>query len=176
MKESAKLAISYIRAHAKSLGVDPDFYKNKDIHLHVPEGAVPKDGPSAGVAILCAITSALSGRPVRSDISMTGELTLTGSVLPIGGLKEKTSAAYAAGVRRILIPKDNEADLEKIDGVVRDGAQFILMSSASDALREVFAQRSRPLLMHIPTPELPRTQALADDIPSAPVRAPYKNA
>jgi len=176
MKESAKLAISYIRAHAKSLGVDPDFYKNKDIHLHVPEGAVPKDGPSAGVAILCAITSALTGRPARSDISMTGELTLTGNVLPIGGLKEKTSAAYAAGVRRILIPKDNEADLEKIDGVVRNGAQFVLMSSASDALKEVFAQRNRPLMMHITTPELPRTQALADDIPSAPVRAPYKNA
>lgn len=134
MKESAHLGISYIRAHAKELSVPQDFYKTRDIHIHVPEGAVPKDGPSAGVTMLSAMVSALSRRPARSDTSMTGELTLTGRVLAIGGLKEKTSAAYAAGVKNIIIPKDNEADLEEIDPSVRENVHFILASHAEDVL------------------------------------------
>lgn len=137
MKESAHIGISYIRAHAKELGIAPDFYKTKDIHIHVPEGATPKDGPSAGVTMLSAMVSALSSRPARSDTSMTGELTLTGRVLAIGGLKEKTSAAYAAGVRRIIIPKDNEADLEEIDPTVRENVHFILAKNANDVLPEI---------------------------------------
>ena len=138
MKESAHIGVSYIRAHAKQLSIDPDFYKNKDIHIHVPEGAVPKDGPSAGITILCAMISALSQRPARCDTSMTGELTLRGRVMAIGGLKEKTSAAYAAGVKRILIPRDNEADLEEIDPVVRENVKFYMLSCAEDAISEIF--------------------------------------
>ena len=135
MKESARLGVSYIRAHADELGVDPAFASNKDLHIHVPEGAVPKDGPSAGVTILTALASALSGRPVRRDIAMTGELTLTGKVLPIGGLREKTTAAYTAGIRTILIPKNNISDLDDIDPVVRAEVEFIPCSDASDVLR-----------------------------------------
>ena len=139
MKESAGIGVSYIRAHADDLGIAPDFYKTKDIHIHVPEGATPKDGPSAGITMLCAMVSALSKRPARPDISMTGELTLTGRVIAIGGLREKTSAAYAAGVRRILIPRDNEADLEEIDPAVRENVEFTLISRASDALNVIFS-------------------------------------
>ncbi len=142
MKESAHIGISYIRAHASELGIAPDFYKTKDIHIHVPEGATPKDGPSAGVTMLSAMVSALSGDPARSDTSMTGELTLTGRVLAIGGLKEKTSAAYAAGVRRIIIPRENEADLEEIDPMVRENVHFILASKASDVLPEIIVKKS----------------------------------
>jgi ATP-dependent Lon protease len=115
MKESARIAISYIRAHAKELGVDELFYKNKDLHIHFPEGATPKDGPSAGAAMVTALVSALSGVSVRRDLAMTGEVTLTGKVLPIGGLKEKTMAAAAAGVKTVLIPADNMRELPELD-------------------------------------------------------------
>jgi len=135
MKESARLAVSYIRAHADELGIPSDFYKTKDIHIHVPEGAVPKDGPSAGVSILTSLTSALSGRPIHRDIAMTGELTLTGRVLAIGGLKEKTTAAWSAGVTKVLIPWDNRADLAEIDPIVRDGLLFVPCKTAEEVLR-----------------------------------------
>ena len=115
MKESARIAVSYIRAHAAKLGISPDFHKNYDLHIHFPEGAIPKDGPSAGAAMATAITSALSGATVRHDLAMTGEITLTGEVLAIGGLKEKTMAAAAAGVSTVLIPADNMQDLPKLD-------------------------------------------------------------
>ena len=140
MKESARLAVSYIRAHAAELGVAPDFYKTKDIHIHVPEGATPKDGPSAGVSILTSLTSALSGRPVHRDIAMTGELTLTGRVLAIGGLKEKTTAAWSAGVTRVIIPYDNRADLEEIDPIVRQKLLFIPCRDAGEVLREALVK------------------------------------
>lgn len=135
MKESARLALSYIRAHAVELGVPADFYKTKDIHIHVPEGAVPKDGPSAGVSILTSLSSALSGRPVHRDIAMTGELTLTGRVLAIGGLKEKTTAAWTAGVTRVIIPADNKNDLAEIDQTVRAGLTFLPCSRAEEVLQ-----------------------------------------
>ena len=125
MKESAHIAVSYIREHSSDLGVDPDFYKTKDLHIHVPEGAVPKDGPSAGVTLVTALASELSGRPVRRDLAMTGEITLRGRVLAIGGLKEKTMAAYKAGIRTVCIPADNERDLKEIDPIVRDSLEFI---------------------------------------------------
>jgi len=134
MKESARTAISYIRAHADALKVDGEFYKTKDIHIHVPEGAVPKDGPSAGVSITTALTSELSGRPVRRDIAMTGEISLRGSVIAIGGLKEKTMAAYKAGVHTVLIPADNMDDLEDIDPVVRNELEFIPCKKLDDVL------------------------------------------
>ena len=134
MKESCEIAVSYIRANAEKLGIDPDFYKNYDIHIHVPEGAVPKDGPSAGITITTALVSVLSSKRVRNDVSMTGEITLRGNVLPIGGLKEKTLAAYAGGVKYIIIPKKNEKDLADIDKEVLNNVKFIPCSHISEVL------------------------------------------
>jgi len=142
MKESAHAAITYIRSRADSLGVAPDFYKTKDIHLHFPEGAVPKDGPSAGITIATALISALSGRKVSRGIAMTGEVTITGRVLPIGGLKEKTMAAFMAGVKTVLIPEENVRDLDDIEPIVRETLQFIPCSHMDDVVRAVFPQVS----------------------------------
>ncbi|MBR5088151.1 MAG: endopeptidase La, partial [Ruminiclostridium sp.] len=125
MKESGKIAVSLVRSIASTYNIDPEFYKNKDLHIHAPEGAVPKDGPSAGVTMTTALVSALSGMPVKRDIAMTGEITLHGKVLPIGGLKEKSMAAYKAGVKTVIIPKENEADLDEIDETVKDNVRFI---------------------------------------------------
>ena len=125
MKESAHAALSYIRSRADALGIDPDFYRNKDIHLHFPEGAVPKDGPSAGITVTVALISALTGTPVRRDVAMTGEITLRGRVLPIGGLREKTMAALRAGIHTVIIPEDNVPDLAEIDPLVRRELHFV---------------------------------------------------
>jgi ATP-dependent Lon protease len=125
MKESAKAALSYIRSRADVLGIAPDFYKTKDIHIHFPEGAVPKDGPSAGITMTIAMISALTGTPVRHDVAMTGEITLRGRVLPIGGLREKTMAALRAGIKTVIIPSENEPDLDKIDQLVRKQLNFV---------------------------------------------------
>ena len=140
MQESAKAAVSYIRKNCASLGIAPDFHKKLDIHIHVPEGAVPKDGPSAGVTITTALVSELSGRKVRSDVAMTGEITLTGRVLPIGGLKEKTMAAYKAGIKTLIIPKDNETDLEECDPLVRNEINFVFATVISDVLNVALAE------------------------------------
>ncbi len=129
MKESARAAVSYIRTNADKLKIDEEFYKNKDIHIHVPEGAVPKDGPSAGVTIATSLLSALSGEKVDGHVAMTGEISLTGRVMPIGGLKEKTMAAYKAGIRTVIIPKDNVPDLQDVDNVVKDNIEFIPVTS-----------------------------------------------
>ena len=134
MKESAHAALSYIRANAKSLGVVEDFYKTKDIHVHFPEGAVPKDGPSAGVTVCTAMVSALTGVPVRRDVAMTGEISIRGRVLPIGGLKEKTMAALRHGVRTVIIPGQNERDLELIDQTVRKSLNFITAQTVDTVL------------------------------------------
>ena len=125
MKESAQAAVSYIRSRADKLQIDPDFHKNLDIHIHFPEGAIPKDGPSAGITMCIAVISALSGAPVRRDIAMTGEITLRGRIMRIGGLKEKTMAAMRAGVKTVIIPSDNEPDLDEIDKTVRAALNFI---------------------------------------------------
>lgn len=134
MKESAHAALSYIRANAQRLGIAPDFYKTKDIHVHFPEGAVPKDGPSAGVTMCTAIVSALTGTTVRRDVAMTGEISLRGRVMRIGGLKEKTMAALRHGIRTVIIPKDNERDLEEIDQTVRRQLNFISAQTVDTVL------------------------------------------
>ena len=134
MKESAHAALSYIRANANDLDVPVDFYKTKDIHVHFPEGAVPKDGPSAGVTVCTAMVSALTGTTVRSDVAMTGEISIRGRVLPIGGLKEKTMAALRHGIRTVIIPKDNERDLEEIDQTVRKALNFVSVQTVDGVL------------------------------------------
>ena len=134
MKESAHAAVSYIRANAEKLGVPADFYKTRDIHIHFPEGAVPKDGPSAGVTVCTALVSALTDTPVRRDVAMTGEISIRGRVLPIGGLKEKTMAALRHGVRTVIIPKANERDLEEIDQTVRKSLNFITAETVDTVL------------------------------------------
>ena len=134
MKESAKIAVSYSRSVADRYSIDREFYKNKDIHIHAPEGAVPKDGPSAGVTMATAIISALSGIKVRSDVAMTGEITLHGRVLPIGGLREKTMAAYKEGIKKVIIPEKNRADLEEVDDVVKENIEFVFAKKLDDVL------------------------------------------
>ena len=145
MKESAHAALTFTRSIASEYGIPSDFYRKKDIHIHVPEGAVPKDGPSAGVTMMTALVSALSGIPVRRDVAMTGEITLRGAVLPIGGLREKTMAAYAAGVKTVLIPADNTGDLEEIDPAARDNLTFIPCRRADEVLRVALTEPGLPL-------------------------------
>lgn len=135
MKESAKAAVSYIRKHSDELGVDAEFYSNRDIHIHVPEGAIPKDGPSAGITIATALVSELTGRSVKRDVCMTGEITLTGRVLPIGGLKEKSMAAYKCGARTVIIPADNEADIAQFDSEVKNALRFIPVKHISEVFK-----------------------------------------
>ncbi len=134
MKESAHAAYTCVRTMADRLSIESDFYKDKDIHIHVPEGAVPKDGPSAGITLATAITSALTGIPVRKDVAMTGEITIRGRVLPIGGLKEKTMAAYRLGIKTIIIPKDNESDLDEVDEVVKKSINFVMADNINTVL------------------------------------------
>ena len=134
MKESAKIAVSYCRSVADKFNIDKEFYKTKDLHIHAPEGAVPKDGPSAGVTMVTAMISALSGTPVKSSVAMTGEITLRGKVLPIGGLREKSMAAYKSGIKTIIIPYDNKADIEEIDETVKSSVEIVLAKNISDVL------------------------------------------
>ena len=166
MKESAHAALSCIRSRTAQLGVDPEFYKNRDIHIHFPEGAVPKDGPSAGVAITTAVTSALTGRRVRSDVAMTGEVTLRGRVLAIGGLKEKTMAAKRNGIKTVLIPKENLRDLAEIDPVVRESLRFVTAESVDTVLAEALCpqetQRAEAASEPIITAFVPMDQAVQE--------------
>lgn len=134
MKESAKIAVSYVRSIAGKYGIDENFYKGKDLHIHAPEGAVPKDGPSAGVTMVTSMVSALSGIPVKSNVAMTGEITLHGKVLPIGGLKEKTMAAFKSGMDTVIIPAENKGDLSEIDETVKTGLHFICAEKIEDVL------------------------------------------
>ncbi len=151
MQESAKAAVTFVRSRAKELSIDPMFYKDNDLHIHFPEAAVPKDGPSAGVTITTALISALTEAPVRHDVAMTGEVTLRGRVLPIGGLREKTMAAYRAGIKTVVIPKDNEVDLQDIEPVVRETLRFVpaahmdtVMETAIDFARRPKKGRKSP--------------------------------
>ena len=154
MKESVHAALSYIRANASALGVAPDFYKTKDIHVHFPAGAVPKDGPSAGVTVCTAIVSTLTGVTVRRDVAMTGEISLRGRVLPIGGLKEKTMAALRHGIHTVIIPKDNARDLEEIDQVVRNALHFVIAETVDTVLETALNKKveaSPTILKEIPS-------------------------
>ena len=140
MRESAQIALSVARKRMRDFGVPADFLEKHDLHVHVPEGAVPKDGPSAGVALACAILSAVANAPARADVAMTGELTLLGDVLPIGGVKEKLLAAYRSGVTEILLPRENEGDLEKIDAPIREKLHITLLDSVDEAVALVMQQ------------------------------------
>ena len=156
MKESAHAALSFIRSQADRLGIPADFYKEKDIHVHFPEGAVPKDGPSAGIAITTAMVSALTGAPVKRGIAMTGEVTLRGRVLPIGGLREKTMAALRNGIQTVIIPADNAKDLDEIDQTVRNALHFVLVDQADQVLSEA---------IRTPGGEAEVSRALEDNLP-----------
>jgi ATP-dependent Lon protease len=138
MKESAQAALSYLRSHARSLGLPPAFFKGQEIHIHLPEGAIPKDGPSAGITMAMAMYSALSGRPARSDVAMTGEITLRGEVLAIGGLNEKLLAAQRSDITTVLIPEENVKDLSEIPDRVKRGLKLIPIARIEEALPHVF--------------------------------------
>jgi ATP-dependent Lon protease len=135
MQESAQAALSWVRAHASSLGLPDDWFAEHDVHVHVPAGAVPKDGPSAGVTMATAIASLVRGEPVADDVGMTGEITLTGQVLPIGGLREKSLAAQRAGLKRVVFPRENEPDLDELPPETRNALEFV----PADTIEDVFA-------------------------------------
>ncbi|MCS7180750.1 MAG: endopeptidase La [bacterium] len=141
MKESARAALSYVRAHAEKLGINPDFYKELDIHIHVPEGAIPKDGPSAGVTIITALVSNLTGKPVDANLAMTGEITLQGKVLKIGGLKAKILAAQRAGIKKVIIPKENDKDLIEIPKKVKESLEIIEVEDVNEVLKHALIER-----------------------------------
>ncbi len=136
MQESARAAVTYIRAHAKEYKIEEEFYKNKDIHIHIPEGATPKDGPSAGVTMCISVLSALTGRKIRKDVAMTGEITLRGKVLPVGGIKEKVLAAHRMGIKKVLLPSECRKDLDELPKTVRDDISFVLIDEIADAIKE----------------------------------------
>jgi ATP-dependent Lon protease len=140
MKESAAAALSYLKARAADIGIDPELFDKNDIHVHVPAGAQPKEGPSAGVTVLTAMASILTGRPARDDIAMTGEITLRGRVLPIGGIKEKVLGAHRAGIRRVLLPTRNEADLDDIPADLRKEMQLVMVDSIDQVLAEALTK------------------------------------
>ena len=150
MKESAKIALSIARVRAEKYNLPSDFYKTKDIHVHFPEGAVPKDGPSAGVTLVTSLISRLSGIPVRHDIAMTGEVTLSGRVFAIGGLREKTMAAYKSGIRRVLIPMDNAKDLERLEDYIKNDIEFVLCKTVDDVLENALVKVSKKADLHTP--------------------------
>jgi ATP-dependent Lon protease len=151
MQESAQAALSYIRSRAEELGIPKDFNRRNDVHIHVPEGAIPKDGPSAGITMATALVSALTRVPARRDVAMTGEITLRGKVLPIGGVKEKLLAAHRAGVKTIVIPKENEKDLADIPKLVLDVLDIHMVETMDEVLKIALAEPLPPPLAHDPS-------------------------
>src|SRR6185295_2146897 len=148
MRESAQAAVSYVRSHAAEIGIDADAFDDRDVHIHVPSGSIPKDGPSAGVTMATALASAATGRLVRSDVAMTGEITLRGKVLPIGGVKEKALAAHRAGIHTILLPKWNMVDVDEIPAELRKELTFVPVETLDDVLA---AALEKPVI--VPTAE-----------------------
>jgi ATP-dependent Lon protease len=144
MKESAQAALAYVRSKSKELGIEEDFFEKNDIHIHVPAGAIPKDGPSAGVTMFVALTSLLTNKPVRSDVAMTGEITLRGLVLPVGGIKEKVLAGMRAGIKTIILPAKNEKDLEEIPEHIRNQMNFKYIQRMDEAI-ELALKHTEPL-------------------------------
>ena len=149
MQESAHAAVSYVRRRAKQLGLSRDFYQKVDIHVHIPEGGVPKDGPSAGITMATALTSALTSMLVRADIAMTGEITLRGRVLPVGGLKEKLIAALRGGIETVLIPKENERDLKEIPARVKRKLKVVFVEHMDDVL-QIAVRMENPAVLQEP--------------------------
>ncbi|MBR6748393.1 MAG: endopeptidase La [Clostridia bacterium] len=168
MSESAHAALTYIRSRASSLGIEPDFYKKRDIHIHFPEAAVPKDGPSAGITVTTAMVSALTGIPVRRDVAMTGEVTLRGRVLPIGGLREKTMAALRNGIKTVIVPKLNEPDLAEIDPNVREKLHFVIAENMDTVLSTALTAQPRPCPTAEATPETVDSAAQPVVVPPQP--------
>src|SRR3984957_16717810 len=150
MKESATAAFSLIRSRAEELGINPKLLAESDIHIHVPAGAIPKDGPSAGVAMFTALASLMLNKPVRHDVAMTGEITLRGLVLPIGGLKEKVLAAKRAGIKRVLVPERNKADLDEVPAEVKGDLEFIFVSKMDQVLEAALEEMPKPKAEVIP--------------------------
>ena len=144
MRESAQAALSWVRGHAVDLGLESDWFEDRDVHIHVPAGAVPKDGPSAGIAMATALASLATGVPVSADVAMTGEITLTGQVLPIGGVKEKVLAAQRAGISTVILPHENEADLDDLPEDVRSSLRFVLADTVADVLDAAFPKTAAP--------------------------------
>jgi ATP-dependent Lon protease len=172
MKESAHTALSFVRSHAAEYGVDEDFHRKRDIHIHVPEGAIPKDGPSAGITITAALLSALTGRITRAGHTMTGEVTLTGRLLPVGGIKEKVLAAHRAGMSHVLLPERNRKDLDELPDEVLSSVTFLFASSMADALSLLFAPADHPVAAVVNEPDETSDRdlpiAVLDDAPQAP--------
>jgi len=155
MQESARAALSYVRSRTQQLGLADDFFEKTDVHLHIPAGAQPKDGSSAGVAIVTALVSLISGRPVRRDVGMTGEITLRGQVLPVGGIKEKVLAAHRSGLKTVILPRYNQADLEDIPNEVLNELQFIFVEDVDEALQAALEPKTE-------TPQQPEPVAMTD--------------
>jgi ATP-dependent Lon protease len=164
MKESAQAALSFVRSRAESLEIDPGFFREADLHIHVPAGAIPKDGPSAGVAMTTALVSLLTGVPVREDVAMTGEITLRGQVLPVGGIKEKVLAARRAGITTFILPKRNEVDLDELPEEVRESMTFVLAQRMDDALQAALPHdvnvNGRDTLQPVPVASMPARQPI----------------
>jgi ATP-dependent Lon protease len=168
MQESAQAAMSYVRSRAEILGLDKRFIENMDIHVHVPEGAIPKDGPSAGITMATTLVSALCRLPVRKDVAMTGEITLRGRVLPIGGLKEKVLAAHRGGIKKVLIPKENAKDIREIPKKVRAQLEIVLVDHTDEVLREALRLEDPAAFFR----KLPAGAALDDRTPQPPPPSP----
>jgi ATP-dependent Lon protease len=145
MQESARAALSYVRSHAVDLGLPKDFFDKSDIHLHIPAGAQPKDGPSAGVTMATSLVSLISGRPVKKGVSMTGEITLRGQVMPVGGIKEKMLAAHRAGLKTIILPKRNAMDIEDVPEEIRKALIFIYAETVNDVLKAALEKPLKPI-------------------------------
>jgi ATP-dependent Lon protease len=153
MQESAQAALSWVRAHAEDLGLDPEWFREHDVHLHVPAGAVPKDGPSAGITMATAIASLVRGEPVSEEVGMTGEITLTGQVLPIGGIREKSLAAQRAGLKRVIMPRDNEPDLAELPAETKRELEFVLVDSIEEVFDAAFDGKTSTRTKPMPVPE-----------------------
>jgi ATP-dependent Lon protease len=162
MKESISAAASYVRSRAVDFGIEPPIFDRKDIHVHVPEGATPKDGPSAGIAMATAIVSVMTGIAVRRDVAMTGEVTLRGRVLPIGGLKEKLLAALRGGIKKVLIPEENAKDLVDLPASVKNGLEIVPVSRMDQVLEHALTRKPVPIVWEEPA-QVPNAPKVADD-------------